>query len=143
MADEKSYQELFAKLQAEIDEYDRELKAVKKFHATVKKNQESGLFDDQDIKWIDADIEDMEEKRRVRVEEYNRRKDLYENSIVKMEKILEQRKNIIEEVDSESNVFQNRPELLKKFAEKRATLIKTVKQAKVELQQPLKIWVNK
>lgn len=138
MAEEKSYEELFSKLQEEIEEYDRKLESTKRFLSIIKKNQEAGLFDDQDAGWLEEDIADLEEKKRVRVEEYTRRRELYENSIVKMEKILEKRKRIIEDENGHSNVLQNRPDLLKKFAEKRATLIKTIKQAKVELQQPLK-----
>ena len=132
------YQDLFAVLQQEITTYSEMLKSVLHFKEVIVNGQRDGLFDDQDLAWLEKDIEDLSRKREERLREFEKRKDLYENSIVRLEDILDKRKAIIEEADQSLHVFQNRPDLLQKFAQKRAVLIKTVEQAKTELQQPVK-----
>lgn len=130
--------EMFATLQSEIDNYTTMLNSVLEFKKTVENGKRSGLFDDEDEAWLDDDIRVLTLKRNERVAELQKRKELYDKSIIKLEEILNKRKSIIENADQQLRVFQNRPELLQKFAKKNATLIRTMEQAKQELQQPLR-----
>jgi hypothetical protein len=139
MAAEQKYQDLFTQLKREIKMYDDKLQALSRFRDMVVNSEREGLFDKEDMSWIEDDIENVRTERDKRQAEYERRKELYENSIVKMENILQKRKLVFDQADSKFGVLQQRPDLLKKFAEKQATLMTTVKQAKVELQQPLKL----
>lgn len=131
------HDKIFSRLESEINHYNSLLESVAHFKEQVESGLRQGIFDNQDLEWIETDVQRLIKERDERVKEYERRKNLYDNSIVKMEDILNRRKEIIEETDKKYGVFKQRPELLKLFAQKRASLIRTVEQAKNELQQPI------
>ena len=115
--DLSNYPPIFVELKKEITYYETLLEKVTKFKVMIQNNASNGLFDDQDIGWIDDDIKTLTAELNKRVEEFESRKNFYENSIVRFEDILDQRKNIIESADAECQVLSNRPELLEKFAQ--------------------------
>ena len=127
---------LFIDLQKKIQEYNDTIEAVEKFFLCIEEGKKEGIFDDQDIGWIEDDLKCLRDQRLQKETEYKKRKELYDNSVVKLEDVLERRKILIEEADQQTGVFNMRPELLKKFAQKRATLMKIVDQGKQDIQQP-------
>jgi conjugal transfer/entry exclusion protein len=133
MTDLTDYPPIFGQLQKEIDYYHNMLQNVTKFRNMIQQKSSDGLFDEQDISWVDADIKELEKELQQRTAQFDKRKHLYENSILRLENILQQRKGVIETADNECQVLSDRSGLLEKFAQKRATLIKTVEQAKHEL----------
>jgi hypothetical protein len=129
---------LFRNLQHEIYEYNKVIESVQSFKAHIEQGLRDGVFDNQDIQWVEEDLKTLMEDKEKKEVEYNKRKEIYENSVLKLENILEKRKQIIEDADKNTHIFSNRKDLLKKFAHKSATLLKLIEQGKKDLQQPFK-----
>lgn len=132
---QNDYEHIFRALQDEIKEHQKIIKALELFRQKVTQGLKDGIFDDQDMQWIDDDLQHLLQEKEHKEKVFQQKREIYENSVLKLESILEKRRNVIEEVDSHTNIFSARPELLKKFAQKRATLMKIVDQGKKDLQQ--------
>ena len=128
------FEKLFDTLKLEITEYIHLIEAVQKFSAYIARGHQEGIFDDQDLSWVEDDLKKLMTEKNKKEIEYQKRKEIYENSVVKLEKVLEKRKKIIEEANQQTHVFDFRPDLLKNFAQKRAALTKIIEQGKKDLQ---------
>jgi len=134
MASDKKYSKVLSKLKHEISRKKSMLDSLKQFRTIIKTHQSEGLFDDEDLKWVDDDINSLSEEIANLQIDYQNRKEIYDNSIVRLEHILNHRKKVIEEAEESLNIFHHRPHLLKKFSQKHVVLIKTIEQAKDTLQ---------
>lgn len=134
MASDKKYSKVLSKLKHEISRKKSMLDSLKQFRTIIKTHQTEGLFDDEDLKWVEDDIEVLSAEISDLQADYQSRKEIYDNSIVRLERILNHRKKIIEDAEESLNIFNHRPHLLKKFSQKHVTLIKTIEQAKNTLQ---------
>lgn len=132
-----NFENLFLDLHKEIQNYNNVIQTIQQFKSYIEQNLNDGIFDEEELKWINEDLENMTEIRDKKESEYLKKKEIYETNVLRLENILNKRKQIIDEADSKTGVFNIRPELLKKFAQKRALLMKMVDQGKRDLQQPL------
>lgn len=128
------YDAFSPKLKEHINKLNTKIKSLAHFKELLLNSKNQGVFDSEDIGWVDKDISHLIKERDQFQDEYNRREDLYENNIIKLESILTKRKKIIETAQNKYNIFKECPELLQLFAKKRAQLIKTIDQTKKELQ---------
>ena len=135
--DSVNFEILFLDLHKEIQNYNSVIQTIQQFKSYIEKNLNDGIFDEEELKWINEDLENVTEIRDKKESEYFKKKEIYETNVLRLENILNKRKQIIDEADSKTGVFNIRPELLKKFAQKRALLMKMVDQGKRDLQQPL------
>jgi len=134
---QNEFENLFFNMRNEIQEYMKVIDSLHKFRQYIDQGVRDGVFDEEDRRWIEEDLQKLTLEKDKKEIEYNNRKQAYEGSILKLENIMNVRKQIIEEADKNTNVFSSRPELLKKFAQKRANLIKIVEQGKKDLQKPM------
>jgi hypothetical protein len=128
------FERLFNNLHLEIQEYNNIIDSVQKFSTYIEHGRKEGIFDDQDMEWIEEDLKKLKTEKDKKEQEYKKRKEIYENSVVKLEAVLEKRKKTIEDADRNTGVFNARPDLLKKFAQKRAILMKIIETGKKEIQ---------
>lgn len=132
------FEELFKTLKTDIEECTKVIHAVEEFKKYVETGLKDGIFDQQDMQWIEEDLKALVADKTHKETEYLKRKEIYEKSVLSLQNILDQRRKIIETADEQTEVFRSRPHLLKKFAQKSATLMKMVEQGKKDLQEPFK-----
>lgn len=135
LTSKQDFEQLFAKLNQDIQQLDNTIHSVEQFLQHVAAGIPDGVFDDQDRIWVEDDLKRLRAERQAKDADRQNRQEIYEQSVLKLERILNQRKQIIEDADRQTDVFRMRPELLKKFAQKRATLMKLVEQGKKDLQK--------
>lgn len=126
---------LFAHLKQEIQEYHALVQSVHVLKQYVETGMQEGIFDREDMEWIDADIKGLLELKEKKTQELVAKETLYRNSIVKLENMLTQRDQIIKKADQDTNVLSLRPDLLRRFAKKRAHLMTIVDAGKRDLQK--------
>ncbi len=147
--DVQEYEQLFLQFEEQIRAISKHIKQIHESIASVNVlfarikeeiDKETGTFDTEDLEWVQSKIEELnknveqaESEKANKEQEYQRKKNMYDSSIVKMKHILLRRKQILEEVDNVSQVFLVCPDLLKKFAKKRATLSQMVEESEREL----------
>jgi chromosome segregation ATPase len=125
--------QLFKHLQDEIQNYDVLCHSVQTFKQYIEQGVEEGIFDQQDIQWLDEDLLNLKREKEEKEHNLKLKKETYNGSVTKLEHILKRRTQLIEEADKVSQMFRFRPNLLKKFAQKRVTLMKIVEQGKQDL----------
>ena len=127
------FEHIFRQLYQDIEQSANILQSVRQFKQHIEPGLNEGVFDTQDLQWITEDETNLEKELKTKEEDLRKRKEIYEHSVLKLEKLLDKRKKMIEEGDRQTNVFAYRPELLKKFAQKRAELMKMTEQGKKEV----------
>ena len=128
------FERLFAHLKQEIQEYHALAQSVQSFKHYIENGMKEGIFDQEDMEWIDNDLKELLESKEKKEQELMSKETLYRNSVLKLEDILARRKNAIEEAESNTGALSLRPELLKHFAKKRAHLMTMIDVGKRDLQ---------
>ena len=125
----KEIKKVLLSLKKRIEQKQTLLHNLVEFRSIVQKSQDEGLFDRQDIEWVE-EIQRLENEIQDLDRLYKKKKHLYHHSIVHLEDILQRRKQILDEADQRLHVFSQCPRLLKQFSQKHVTLMKTVDQMK-------------
>lgn len=120
----------FHELESQIEEFQIGIAALEKFRAHIQEGKEGGIFDAEDLKWVDDELSSKRAQYQEMAEELRNKRYLYDNSITKLEQVLESRKQIIETADNETDALKNNPTLLSLFARKNAQLIQMLENAK-------------
>lgn len=128
------FDRLFANLKREIDEYNTLVQSVQAFRQYVDHGLKDGIFDQEDMEWIDTDLKNLLLNKEKKEQELLSKENLYKNSVLKLEDILARRKDAIEVAEQNTHALSLRPELLKHFAKKRAQLMMMVDKGKQDLQ---------
>ena len=128
--DEKEVQQVLHSLKKRIQQKQTLRKNLVEFHDIIHQNQTEGLFDREDIEWIQQEIHRVEKEVQELECVYQKKKHLYTNSIAHLEHILQRRKRVLDQADQKLNIFAQCPYMLKKFSQKHVILMKTVNQMK-------------
>lgn len=133
-AHDAEVESLFQSLRQEIAECTERVQAVQAFRQYIEAGVRDGVFDQEDLAWINQDLAQLTAEKEQREQELQRKETLYRNSVQKLEVILEQRRGVIEEAERHTQALRLRPHLLQQFAKKRAHLMLMVDQGKKDLQ---------
>lgn len=120
----------FQELENSVKECALNIAALEKFRSHIHEGKECGIFDAEDLKWVDDELTEKRAHYQDMNNELRNKRYLYDNSITKLEQVLNDRKIIIEAAENETNVLQNNPTLLQLFARKNAQLIQMLEHAK-------------
>lgn len=131
---ENEFDQLFSNLKKEIHEYNTLVQSVQAFREHVEHGMRDGIFDKEDMEWIESDLKQLQFNKQQKEQELLAKEDIYKNSVLKLEEILDRRKNAIEVAEQSTHALSLRPDLLKNFAKKRAQLMMMVDKGKKDLQ---------
>jgi hypothetical protein len=131
---ENEFDQLFANLKKEIQEYNTLVQSVQSFREHIEHGMKEGIFDKEDMDWIESDLKQLQLNKQQKEQELLAKEDIYKNSVLKLEEILDRRKNAIEVAEQSTHALSLRPDLLKNFAKKRAHLMMMVDKGKKDLQ---------
>jgi hypothetical protein len=131
---ENEFDQLFANLKKEIVEYNTLVQSVQSFKEHIEHGMKEGIFDKEDMEWIDSDLKQLQLNKQQKEQELLAKENIYKNSVLKLEEILDRRKTAIEVAEQSTRALSLRPELLKNFAKKRAHLMMMVDKGKKDLQ---------
>jgi hypothetical protein len=87
-------------------------------------------FDKEDLSWVDNDIGALSKELHALRKEFEEKSQLYNRTLVDMQKTLDMRVEILNKVDEETNLCNLRPTLVKLFAEKQCELIKSMEECR-------------
>jgi len=127
-------EQLFTSLRQEIVEYQTLVQSVNSFKQYIEHGLNDGIFDQEDLEWINSDLSDIIQRKEQKEQELSQKEDLYKNSVLKLEAILDKRKEAIEQAEHNTHALSLRPRLLQNFAKKRAHLMMLVDKGKKDLQ---------
>ena len=125
---------LFQALRQEIAQCHERVHAVQAFRQHIEAGVRDGIFDQEDLEWLNRDLTQLLEEKEQRERELAHKEHMYKNSVQKLEVILEKRRDVIEQAERDTQALTLRPHLLQQFAKKRAHLMMLVDQGKKDLQ---------
>jgi hypothetical protein len=96
-----------------------------------------GVFDQEDIQCVHDYLSRDEERLQHITLELNKRKHLYESTVLKLESLLQRRTDILGSLDDSTRVFQFHPELMQTLVDKQVHLSKYLDTMKDMLNAPL------
>jgi Fe2+ or Zn2+ uptake regulation protein len=119
----------------QVDALSSSLKKLNYLYETMKRHE--SVFDDEDLTWVFTTLEQLAHQKAVLQLEMEKRQEVYNNTVVNMEKLVIQRMKVLEEIDAETGVLEENPELMNNFTIKQAHLTGLLREMKLKLDRPL------
>ena len=127
--------EIFQAFEARIEELDRSLQKLRALMDRIQKN--ASAFDDEDQQLVMSKIRAVEDEKRDLKMELEKRENMYENTVKRMEQALLVRMDILQQTDSETGVLEDNPDLMEQFVQKQSQLTTMLQEMKDKLAAPL------
>ena len=122
---------MFSKLEQQIKTLTDQQKSIQ----VLAENLNADCFDKEDRAIIQSKLRLIIDTKRQVEESLQKKKEIYQNQIVGMEKQLTQRQKVLESSDQAQTVFVNFPDVLEFFAHKQSELSGSLATIKEQIQQ--------